>query len=226
MDIRNANCSGSGLLCRLAWHLGRKRSTRSSCHIPIAAAVRGRTRYLLIALLELWLRPRYPAVASRPRPSACLAHSGLLLVANLSPALLVERTIRIILPGRGSYSRAAISAADRSRQIIRSMFGWLSPIRPRRNRRPTMRKDPRHQRSDRRPHRRYRRGRLPRRELIVPQFVLHELQMVADSSDSAKRNRGRRGLDVVQRLQKTPGISSSNVRARLSLDSRGRSETD
>jgi uncharacterized protein YacL len=42
--------------------------------------------------------------------------------------------------------------------------------------------------------------------LIVPQFVLHELQLVADSADSAKRNRGRRGLDVVQRLQKTPGV--------------------
>jgi uncharacterized protein YacL len=40
--------------------------------------------------------------------------------------------------------------------------------------------------------------------LIVPQFVLHELQLVADSSDSAKRNRGRRGLDVVQRLQNMP----------------------
>lgn len=40
--------------------------------------------------------------------------------------------------------------------------------------------------------------------LIVPQFVLHELQFVADSSDSAKRNRGRRGLDVVQRLQSMP----------------------
>jgi uncharacterized protein YacL len=38
--------------------------------------------------------------------------------------------------------------------------------------------------------------------LVVPQFVLHELQMVADSADSMKRNRGRRGLDVLQRLQK------------------------
>ncbi len=37
--------------------------------------------------------------------------------------------------------------------------------------------------------------------IVVPQFVLHELQLVADSADSAKRNRGRRGLDVVQRLQ-------------------------
>lgn len=42
--------------------------------------------------------------------------------------------------------------------------------------------------------------------LVVPRFVLHELQMVADSADSARRNRGRRGLDVVQRLQKMPGI--------------------
>ena len=37
--------------------------------------------------------------------------------------------------------------------------------------------------------------------IIVPEFVLHELQMVADSSDSSKRNRGRRGLDIVHRLQ-------------------------
>jgi uncharacterized protein YacL len=38
--------------------------------------------------------------------------------------------------------------------------------------------------------------------LVVPQFVLRELQLVADSADSMKRNRGRRGLDVLQRLQK------------------------
>jgi uncharacterized protein YacL len=43
-------------------------------------------------------------------------------------------------------------------------------------------------------------------QLVVPRFVLHELQLVADSADSARRNRGRRGLDVVQRLQKMPGI--------------------
>jgi uncharacterized protein YacL len=42
--------------------------------------------------------------------------------------------------------------------------------------------------------------------LLIPQFVLNELQLVADSGDSAKRNRGRRGLDVVQRLQKAPRI--------------------
>ena len=42
--------------------------------------------------------------------------------------------------------------------------------------------------------------------LLVPQFVLHELQMVADSSDSLKRQRGRRGLDVVERMRKIPGL--------------------
>ncbi len=42
--------------------------------------------------------------------------------------------------------------------------------------------------------------------VVIPQFVLHELQMVADSSDSAKRNRGRRGLDIVQRLQNMPRL--------------------
>jgi len=38
--------------------------------------------------------------------------------------------------------------------------------------------------------------------LVVPQFVLRELQLVADSADSMKRNRGRRGLDILQRIQK------------------------
>ena len=37
--------------------------------------------------------------------------------------------------------------------------------------------------------------------LIIPQFVLHELQLVADSSDSLKRVRGRRGLDILKRIQ-------------------------
>src|SRR6202163_897878 len=38
--------------------------------------------------------------------------------------------------------------------------------------------------------------------LLIPQFVLHELQLVADSADPLKRQRGRRGLDVLQRIQK------------------------
>ncbi|MBA7668376.1 putative PIN and TRAM-domain containing protein YacL [subsurface metagenome] len=38
--------------------------------------------------------------------------------------------------------------------------------------------------------------------LIIPRFVLRELQSIADSPDSLKRNRGRRGLDILNRLQK------------------------
>ncbi len=37
--------------------------------------------------------------------------------------------------------------------------------------------------------------------LIVPRFVLNELQLISDSADKIKRNRGRRGLDMLNRLQ-------------------------
>ncbi len=43
--------------------------------------------------------------------------------------------------------------------------------------------------------------------LIVPQFVLKELQLVADSADGLKRQRGRRGLDILNHLQKSKGVS-------------------
>jgi uncharacterized protein YacL len=43
--------------------------------------------------------------------------------------------------------------------------------------------------------------------LVVPQFVLRELQQVADSSDSLKRNRGRRGLDILQKMQKIAHVT-------------------
>ena len=42
--------------------------------------------------------------------------------------------------------------------------------------------------------------------MVVPRFVLQELQGIADSSDKLRRNRGRRGLDILKRLQKSPGI--------------------
>jgi len=45
--------------------------------------------------------------------------------------------------------------------------------------------------------------------LVIPQFVLKELQLVADSGDSLKRNRGRRGLDILQKIQKMAGIEVS-----------------
>lgn len=43
--------------------------------------------------------------------------------------------------------------------------------------------------------------------LIIPRFVLRELQQVADSADTLKRNRGRRGLDVLNRIQKKVNIN-------------------
>ncbi len=42
--------------------------------------------------------------------------------------------------------------------------------------------------------------------LLVPQFVLRELQQIADSGDTLKRNRGKRGFDVLQRLQRAPKV--------------------
>jgi len=42
--------------------------------------------------------------------------------------------------------------------------------------------------------------------LIVPQFVLAELQSIADSQEPMRRNRGRRGLEILHRIQKTSGI--------------------
>jgi uncharacterized protein YacL len=43
-------------------------------------------------------------------------------------------------------------------------------------------------------------------KLVVPRFVLQELQSVADSSDKLKRNRGRRGLDMLKRMQNNPKV--------------------
>ena len=43
-------------------------------------------------------------------------------------------------------------------------------------------------------------------QLVVPRFVLNELQYIADSSDSLRRNRGRRGLEVLDRLQQSPEV--------------------
>jgi len=42
--------------------------------------------------------------------------------------------------------------------------------------------------------------------LIVPRFVLNELQLIADSADKLKRNRGRRGLDILNKMQTDPVI--------------------
>lgn len=43
--------------------------------------------------------------------------------------------------------------------------------------------------------------------LIVPAFVLRELQHVADGADPLRRNRGKRGFEVLERLRRTPGVT-------------------
>jgi len=42
--------------------------------------------------------------------------------------------------------------------------------------------------------------------MIVPRFILYELQGIADSSEKMRRDRGRRGLDILNRLQTTPNV--------------------
>ena len=47
-------------------------------------------------------------------------------------------------------------------------------------------------------------------KIIIPEFVLLELQHIADSSDALKRRRGRRGLDVLKQIQENDGIEIYN----------------
>jgi uncharacterized protein YacL len=54
--------------------------------------------------------------------------------------------------------------------------------------------------------------------LVVTKFVLHELQLIADSSDGLKRPRGRRGLDVLDRIRKMPGIRLEVLEDDISTD--------
>lgn len=51
--------------------------------------------------------------------------------------------------------------------------------------------------------------------MIVPRFVLQELQAIADSSDKIKRNRGRRGLDILKRMQNNPKVEMQMHEANL-----------
>ena len=54
--------------------------------------------------------------------------------------------------------------------------------------------------------------------ILIPEFVLTELRHIADSSDSLKRNRGRRGLDILNKIQMEYGIEIYNTAAEKSLD--------
>jgi len=55
-------------------------------------------------------------------------------------------------------------------------------------------------------------------EMVVPRFVLAELQTIADSDDKLKRNRGRRGLDVLNRLQNSRKIEIRILESRQDAD--------
>ncbi len=54
--------------------------------------------------------------------------------------------------------------------------------------------------------------------IVIPEFVLVELRHIADSSDSLKRNRGRRGLDVLNKIQSEYGIEIYNTDTEKALD--------
>lgn len=61
-------------------------------------------------------------------------------------------------------------------------------------------------------------------KIIIPNFVLEELRHIADSSDALKRNRGRRGLDILNQIQKqllvTVEIVDFNTKEDLEVDSK------
>ena len=54
--------------------------------------------------------------------------------------------------------------------------------------------------------------------IVIPEFVLVELRHIADSSDNLKRNRGRRGLDILNRIQTDYGIEIYNTDSDKSLE--------
>ena len=54
--------------------------------------------------------------------------------------------------------------------------------------------------------------------IIIPEFVISELQHIADSTDGLKRNRGRRGLDVLNRIRADYGIDIYNTSSEKALE--------
>src|SRR4029434_8870182 len=60
--------------------------------------------------------------------------------------------------------------------------------------------------------------------LVVPRFVPEEVQHIADSADPLRRNRGRRGLEVIERLQREAGcpveISDADVENAVGVDAK------
>lgn len=54
-------------------------------------------------------------------------------------------------------------------------------------------------------------------QIVIPEFVLTELRHIADSSDELKRNRGRRGLDILNKIQKQHGIEIFDTDSKKNL---------
>ncbi|MEG0392779.1 MAG: PIN domain-containing protein, partial [Anaerovoracaceae bacterium] len=54
--------------------------------------------------------------------------------------------------------------------------------------------------------------------IVIPEFVLVELRHIADSSDGLKRNRGRRGLDILNKIQSDYGIEIYNTTGEKALE--------
>ena len=107
-------------------------------------------------------------------------------------------------PGNADHGlRRADRRRDEGRHAKPGGTGWNLRRRKAGQEKP---QDSGHQRHHRWPHRRYRRTGFLDGIIVTPQFVLRELQLVADSADSLKRNRGRRGLDILQRLQKVASL--------------------
>ena len=55
-------------------------------------------------------------------------------------------------------------------------------------------------------------------DIVIPEFVLVELRHIADSADSLKRNRGRRGLDILNKIQTEYGVEIYNTESEKSLE--------
>ena len=55
-------------------------------------------------------------------------------------------------------------------------------------------------------------------EVVIPDFVLVELRHIADSSDSLKRNRGRRGLDILKQIQEDYGVDIYDTASDKSIE--------
>ena len=86
--------------------------------------------------------------------------------------------------------------------------------------------NPRHQRHHRRPHRRHRRNRIPRRHAGDPAVRAPRIAAGGRLRRSLKRNRGRRGLDMLQRMQKMPTLDVQIRGRRFSAGPRSGYEAD